>query len=71
MGETTKVGACEVDECVNNNREERTCMLPEITIGLHPQSRKSGCMQFESDFEYVKKSLTLSVRKRAMQRGKR
>jgi len=66
----TKVRACDQDECVNNNREG-TCMLPEITIGEHPQSRKVGCMQFEPDFEYLKSGLALSVRKRATQRSKR
>lgn len=52
---TTEVGTCDLEECIHNNREEHTCTLPEITIGLHPQSRKFGCMQFESDFEYVKR----------------
>ena len=67
----TKVGACDQEDCVNNNREGHACMLSEITIGLHPHSRKMGCMQYECDNEYLKGALSLSVRKRAIQRGKR
>ncbi len=49
----TKVGACYREDCININREESTCNLPEITIGIHPQSRKETCMQFALDFEYA------------------
>lgn len=52
----TKVGACYQDDCVNNHREEHICKLPEITIGTHPISRGTGCMQYALDYDYIRRT---------------